>query len=68
MGDIWMRELWTASAAVIAPADGPDVSETARFPWAQASNRMDAVLAISVVLAAWAVALWSVSYFSRIVS
>jgi hypothetical protein len=63
-----MRELWMASAAVIAPANGPNMSQAARSSAPPASNTMDAILAIGIVLAAWAVALWGVSYFSRIVS
>jgi len=35
-------------------------------PSPQASDRIDAILAISIVLAAWAVALWSVSFFSAL--
>jgi hypothetical protein len=74
-GEISMRELLMASAAVVAPADGPNAPRAAHLaghppqlssPSPRASDRIDAILAIGIVLAAWAVALWSVSFFSRI--
>jgi hypothetical protein len=70
-----MREFSMASAAIIAPAERPNVPRAAhlaahlpQFPFSspRPSDRMDAILAVSIVLATWAIALWSVSYFSRI--
>lgn len=68
-----MRQLTMASAAVIAPTGGSngaeaDSSQRISFSAAQASNASDAMLAIAVVVAAWAVALWGVGYLSHMVS
>jgi hypothetical protein len=68
-----MRQLSTASAAVMTPACGSNAAQAAHSPQVsysppQASNDADAMLAIGIVLAAWAVALWGVSYLSHMAS
>jgi hypothetical protein len=64
-GEISMRKLSMAVGAVITPVDG---SSPASRPAPLASNGVDAILAIGIVLATWAVALWAASYFSQMVS
>jgi hypothetical protein len=68
---ISMRQLSTASAAIMMPARGSNAAQTAPSPQVlfsspQASNGTDAILAIAVVVAAWAVALCGVGYLSHI--
>jgi hypothetical protein len=70
---ISMRQLSTASAAVMTPNRGSNTAQTApsrrvSFSSLQASNGTDAVLAIAIVVAAWAVALWGVGYLSHMAS
>jgi hypothetical protein len=69
-----MRQL-SASAAVMTPAGGSNVAQAAdllnhlsqvSFSSPRASNGTDAILAIGIVLAVWAVALWGASCFSHI--
>jgi hypothetical protein len=67
-----MSHLLTASAAVVMPAGGSDAAQAAHPPQvsfsSQASNGIDAMLAVGIVLVAWAVALWGVSCFSHMAS
>jgi hypothetical protein len=65
-----MRQFSTASATVLTPARGSSAAQADHVPRvsSQASNGSDAMLAIGVVLVAWAVALWGVSCFSHIAS
>jgi hypothetical protein len=64
-----MRQLSTARAAVLMPARGSDAAQAAHLPQvsSQASNGIDAMLAIGIVLVAWAVALWGVSCLSHMI-
>jgi hypothetical protein len=67
---ISMRQLSTASAAVMMPNRGSNTaqaapSERVSFSSLQASNGTDAALAIAIVVAAWAIALWGVGYLSH---
>jgi hypothetical protein len=66
-----MSHLLTASAAVVT-AGGSDAAQAAHPPQvsfsSQASNGIDAMLAVGIVLVAWAVALWGVSCFSHVAS
>jgi hypothetical protein len=65
-----MRQLSTASATVLTPACGSSAARADHLlrVSSQASNGSDAMLAIGVVLVAWAVALWGVSCFSHMAS
>lgn len=67
-----MSHLLAASAAVVMPAGGSDAGQAAHPPQvsfaSQASNGIDAMLAVGIVLVAWAVALWSVSCLSHMAS
>jgi hypothetical protein len=69
-----MRQLSMASAAVVMTPTGgskaahADSSQRDSFSAAQASNASDAMLAIAIVVAAWAVALWGVGYLSHLAS
>ena len=64
-----MRQLSTA-AAIVTPARGSNAAQVGQLPQvlfsSQASNGVDAMLAIGIVLAAWAVALWGVSCLSHV--
>jgi len=70
-----MRQLSTASATLMMPAGGSNVAQVAdpavhlsqvSLPSPRASNGTDAILAIGIVLSAWAVALWGASCFGHI--
>jgi hypothetical protein len=68
---ISMRQLSTASAAIMMPTRGSNAARTAPSPRIlfsspQASNGTDAILAIAVVVAAWVVALCGVGYLSHL--
>jgi hypothetical protein len=68
-----MSHLLTASAAVAMPAGGSNAAQVTVHPprvsfSSQASNGIDAMLAVGIVLIAWAVALWSVSCLSHMAS
>ena len=68
-----MRQLSMASAAVMTPTGGSnavqaDPSQRVSFSAPQASNAGDAMLAIAIIVAAWAVALWGVGYLSHLAS
>ena len=68
-----MRQLSMASAAVM-PLNGGSITAQAApsrrisFSSLQASNGTDAILAIAIVVAAWAAALWGVGYLSHMAS
>lgn len=66
-----MRQLSTASAVITMPTKGSDAaqngpSQRVLFSSPQASDGTDAILAIAVVVAAWALALCGVGYLSHI--
>jgi hypothetical protein len=68
-----MRQLSTAPAAVMTPNRGSNAAQTAPslrvlFSSLQASNGTDAMLAIAIVVLAWAIALWGVGYLSHMAS
>ncbi|MFY9837754.1 MAG: hypothetical protein WAK55_15060 [Xanthobacteraceae bacterium] len=67
-----MRQLSTASAAAAAlpPVRGSSAARADYLPQvsSQASNGIDAMLAIGIVIVAWAVALWGVSCLSHMAS
>jgi hypothetical protein len=54
----------------VTPARGSNAAQAGQLPQvlfsSQASNGVDAMLAIGIVLAAWAVALWGVSCLSHV--
>jgi len=70
-----MRQLSTASAVVMTRAGGLNVAQAGNvsthlsqvsFSSPRASNGTDAMLAIAIVLSAWAVSLWCASFFSHV--
>jgi hypothetical protein len=62
-----MRQLSTAPAAVLTSVRGSSAAQADDLPRvsSQASNGIDAMLAIGIVLTAWAIALWGVSCLSH---
>jgi hypothetical protein len=62
----------TASTAAAMPASGSEAAQAVHPPQgsfsSQASNGIDAMVAVGIVLVAWAVALWSVSCLSHMTS
>lgn len=64
-----MRQSSAAPAAVLTSARSSSTAQADILPRvsSQASNGIDAMLAIGIVLTAWAIALWGVSCLSHMI-